>query len=191
MAIRETLDKIENLVAGASHVPLSGKCMIDENDLVHLVEELRSDLPNQLDHAEQIMRDRDKILDDAQKEAERIVEQAKKYAQQMTNENEIVAQAKEKEHTILQQAQEQQREIMERTRQDSQQFRQDADRYANQVFDQLITHVTNAFRGVEQAEKVLEQARQVLVQSKEQIGRNAAASAGYPTAAEAQQPKQI
>ena len=46
MSVRDILDKIENLVAGASHVPLSGKCMIDENDLVHLVEELRNDLPN-------------------------------------------------------------------------------------------------------------------------------------------------
>ena len=190
MAIRETLDKIENLVAGASHVPLSGKCMIDENDLVHLVEELRNDLPNQLDHAEQIMHDRDKILDDAQKEAERIVEQAKKYAQQMTNENEIVNQAKEKERTMLQQAQEQQREIVERANQDAQQLRQNVDSYANQVFDQLITQVTNAFRGVEQTEKLLEQARQVLVQSKEQFVQNSNSGANYSAPpAQAQRPQ--
>ena len=31
--------------------------MIDENDLVHLVEELRNDLPNELSQANQIMKD--------------------------------------------------------------------------------------------------------------------------------------
>ncbi|MBQ3971664.1 MAG: ATPase, partial [Selenomonadaceae bacterium] len=78
MSVRDILDKIENLVAGASHVPLSGKCMIDENDLVHLVEELRNDLPNELSQANQIMKDREKILGDAQKEADHIVDEAKK-----------------------------------------------------------------------------------------------------------------
>lgn len=187
MSVRDTLDQIENLVAGASHVPLSGKCMIDEDALVHLVEGLRNDLPNELDQAGQIMADRDKIVEDAHKEAERITEQAKKYAQQKIDEHEIVAQAKDKSRAILQQTQEQEREIMERTRQNAQQLREDADRYANQVFDQLIVHVTNTFQGVQQAEQGLQQARQVLLQAKEQMSRNMQNAAAQP----AQPPRQV
>ncbi|MBR2215304.1 MAG: ATPase [Selenomonadaceae bacterium] len=172
MAVRDTLDQIENLVAGASHVPLTGKSMIDENDLIHLVEELRKDLPMELERANDIMRDRDKIIDDAKKDSDDIVRQAKEYAAKIVDENEVVVQAKAKAKALLQQAQEQEREIMERTKANSQQLRDDADRYANQVFDQLITHVTNTFQGVQQAEQGLQQARQVLLQAKEQMNRS-------------------
>ena len=46
--VEETLNKVEDLVVNSSHLPLTGKSMIDENDLIHLVEELRQDLPLEL-----------------------------------------------------------------------------------------------------------------------------------------------
>ena len=80
MAIRDVLDDLENLVADAAHVPLSGKCMIEENDLVHLVEELRNTLPTALAQAEDIMTERETILAKAKSEAEHIIEESKKEA---------------------------------------------------------------------------------------------------------------
>ena len=67
-------------------------------------------------------------------------------AEQMLDENDIVIKAREKSRMVLSQAQQQEAEIMERTRQNSKQLQEDADRYANQVFDQLIAHVTNTFK---------------------------------------------
>ena len=72
---------------------------------------------------------------------------------------------------MIQQAHQQEQEIMERTMQNSKQLREDADRYANQVFDQLIIHVSNTFQGVQQAEQGLQQARQVLQQAKAQMNQ--------------------
>ena len=63
---------------------------------------------------------------------------------------------------------------MERTRQNSRQLQDDADRYANQVFDQLIAHVSNTFQGVQQAQVGLENARQILQQAKVQMNQQAA-----------------
>jgi len=75
---------------------------------------------------------------------------------------------------VLSQAQQQEAEIMERTRQNAKQLQDDADRYANQVFDQLIAHVTNTFQGVQQAQAGLENARQILQQAKVQMNQQAA-----------------
>ena len=80
MGVRDTLEKIESMVAGAKNVPFTGRIMINDNDLVHYVEELRRDLPKELEKAEVIMKQRDEIIADAQREAERIRKRAREYA---------------------------------------------------------------------------------------------------------------
>ncbi len=174
MAVRDTLNRIENLVASASHLPLTGKAVIEEEDLVKLVEELRRDLPQELEQAEKIMQDKDNIIRIAQDEADKIIKQAKLQAEQLVDENELVLEARDRARMILTEVQQQQSEIMERTRQQSKQLQEDADRYANQVFDQLITHVTSTFQGVQTAQQGLEQARQILQQAKIQMNQQAA-----------------
>ena len=66
--VEKTLSEVENLVVNASHVPLTGKSMIDENDLIHLVEELRQDLPLELEHAQEIMANEAEIIEEAHRQ---------------------------------------------------------------------------------------------------------------------------
>ncbi|WP_033170360.1 ATPase [Selenomonas sp. ND2010] len=173
MSVRDTLDKLENMVVGASHFPFTEKTLINDNELIHYVDELRNDLPKELNRADEIMKNRDEIIRNAEKEAEQIKKEAKEYANRVTDENEIVLQAKEKAKTILQQTQQQEKEIMERTQKNAMQLQSDADAYANQVFDQLISHVTGTFQGVQQAEQGLQQALNVLKQAKAQMNQQA------------------
>ena len=101
MAVKNILDKIENLVVTSKRVPLSNKCLIDDNDLVHLVDDLRKELPMELQKAEGIMHDRQQIIDDAHQDADRIIDKAKQYAEKLTDEDEVVVQAKEKARLIM------------------------------------------------------------------------------------------
>ena len=105
-SVRETLDKIENMVVGASRVPFTDKTLINDNELVHYVEELRNDLPKALNKADEIVRDRDRIIKEAEEEAEDIKRKAREYAESITNENELVKQAKKQGKAIVQHAQE-------------------------------------------------------------------------------------
>ena len=177
MAVRDTLNQIEDLVASSSHLWFTDRIMINDNDLIHLVEELRQELPLELERADEIMRDRDKIIMSAQQEATNIVNQAKERAAQIVDENDLVIKAREKSQAVISQAQAQEQEIVERTRQNARELQDNADRYANQVFDQLIAHVTNTFQGVQQAQAGLEQARQILIQAKAQMNQQAYAQA--------------
>ena len=177
MAVRDTLDQIEALVLDASHLPLTDKVIIGEQDLTHLVEELRQELPLELERADEIMREKDKIIKTAQDEAAAIVKQAKQFAEKLLDENDIVVKARERSQSVLTQAKQQEQEIVERTRINARQLQDDADRYANQVFDQLIAHVTNTFQGVQQAQAGLEQARQILQQAKISMNQQAAQQA--------------
>jgi len=172
MSVRETLDKIENMVVGASRLPFTEKTLINDNELVHYVEELRNDLPKELNRADEIMRNHDQIIREAEEEAEEIKRKAREYAESITEESEIVKQSREKARAIVQQAQDQEKEIMERTQANATQLQSNAD--ANQVFDQLIGHVNGTFQGVRQAEAGLQQALNVLQQAKNQMNQQAA-----------------
>ena len=80
MSVRETLDKIENMVVGASRLPFTEKTLINDNELVHYVEQLRNDLPKELNRADEIMRNHDQIIKAAEEEAADIRKKAEDYA---------------------------------------------------------------------------------------------------------------
>ena len=95
MAVRDTLNQIEDLVASSSHLWFTDRIMINDNDLIHLVEELRQELPLELERADEIMRERDSIIMSAQQEAKNIINQAQQKAAQIVDENDLVIKARE------------------------------------------------------------------------------------------------
>ena len=166
MAVVDTLKKLEDLVADASHLPFSDKALVNDDEIVHLVEELRMDLPKELNRAAEIMQEQENIISRAREEAKEV---AQSRANQMLEDSEIVIQAKERARTIMQQTQDQAREIMEQAQTGAARLQSDADAYANQVFEQLIAHVGSTFKGVQQAEMGLNQAMNVLRTAKAQM----------------------
>ncbi len=181
--VLKTLDNIENMVVEARKVPFMDKIVINDNELVRYVDDLRRDLPEQMRLADQVLEQRDQLIAEAEHEAERIVTNAKNYAEKLSDESEIVSQAKEKAKAVLQQSQEQERAIMERAEGNAQQVRDNADAYARQiggdatayakqVFDQLIQHVGATFQGIQQAQAGVQQAQASVQQT--QLGLQAA-----------------
>jgi hypothetical protein len=160
MSVNNILDEIENLVVDGKHIVFTNKSIIEEPDLVRLVDDLRNELPLELQNAAQVMQEKEDILAQAREEAAQIVEQAKEYAGKLVNESEIVTQSQDKARLIMEQAKAQEQEIMEKTMQSSQQLRSDADQYANQVFDHLIVNVGNALNVLQQAKTELNRGKE-------------------------------
>ena len=177
MAVRDTLNKIEELVASASHLPLTGKALINEDELLKLIEEFRNELPQELGHAESIINERENILRSAQIEADKIIKQAEKQAQKFVDENDVVIKAREKARLLEIQAQREYAEAVANNRVQIQQFQNGVNQYANQVFDQLIANVTNTANSVNDLEMILKNAMQVLQQSKAALSQQAYANA--------------
>ena len=166
MAVRDTLNKIENLVASASHLPLTGKALIDEDDLLHLIDEFRNELPQELGHAEEIINDSNEIIRNAQIEAEKIIKQAEKRAALLVDENDVVTKARDKARMIEIQAHQQSNEIISNANAQARQFQESVQQYANQVFDQLISNVNSTFGNFQHLNATFKHALQVLQQSK-------------------------
>lgn len=104
VAIERIFEEAYNMISEANHVPLTDKVMLDENDLVGLLDDLKEAIPREIKSASQVLEEQknivnkayfeaDKIVEQAKSEAERIVGSAKAQAAEMVKEQEIVAQA--------------------------------------------------------------------------------------------------
>ena len=166
MAVRDTLNKIEELAASSMHMPLTGKIFVDEDELTQLVEEFRKELPQELGHAEEIINERETILRAAQSEADKIIKEAQKRAAQLVEENDVVTKSREKARVIEIQAHQKSNEIIANARAQSRQYQEGVQTYANQVFSHLIANVANMANSVDSIEKILKKDMQVLQEAK-------------------------
>lgn len=155
MTVEEILDALENLIAEAKRVPLMNKTMIDEMDFYHLLDEIRKELPLELQKAEQVIQESQRIIEDAREQAEETMQRAKRHAEDLVNRDEIVIAAQEKAKAIIADAEAQERDIREKTMANAEKLRMDADQYANQVFDHLMGNLGNALEIIQQAKRDL------------------------------------
>ncbi len=166
MGIDNILEEIENLVASSNRVPFLDKVMIDDVELFRLMDVLRSELPREIQDAQDIVARKDDIISAAQAEADRLVEgakteanqtveRAKAYAQKAVEESEIVRQAHEEERVIKEQTMAWAQQMKAETEQYSSDLRTSADDYANQVFNHVLESVGDALNAVQQAKNQL------------------------------------
>jgi hypothetical protein len=72
------VDQLEELVGVGKRVPFSGKVMVEEEIFLGLIDQLRVAVPNEIKQAQRVIRERERIIAEAQEEASKILETAKK-----------------------------------------------------------------------------------------------------------------
>ncbi len=105
------LDEIEELLDDAPHIPLTGKIIVDMDRLYGLVDRLRKAIPEGVQQAQRVVRDRERILAQAREEADAIIKDARARADKLTSESVITQRAEEEAARILDEARRQSREI--------------------------------------------------------------------------------
>ena len=101
MSVEHLLDQLDEMVDNAATLPLSNKILIDGERLRRLLEDIRLDMPKDVQSARAIVTDRTSIIDNARKEAEGIVRQAEERARAMIAKDAITQQAQEKANDLL------------------------------------------------------------------------------------------
>ena len=112
MEIFELIDRIEDLVEESSSLPFSKKVMVDSEALFFILKEMRESIPEEIKQAEWIQEEKDRILNDASKDANQILEQANNESyrikadaearyEKMINESDVVVAAESKANEIL------------------------------------------------------------------------------------------
>ena len=71
MDLLDSLHELEDLVASSSRFLLTNKCLVNEEELIRLISNIRKEWPSALKEAEEINANRDKIIEDARIEAKK------------------------------------------------------------------------------------------------------------------------
>ena len=100
------VDQLEELVGIGKRVPFSGRVMVEEGEFLALVDQLRVAVPNEIKQAQRVIKDRERIVGDAQDEGARIVQVARDRAEAMVSQHGIVAEARQRSEEILRAAEE-------------------------------------------------------------------------------------
>jgi cell division septum initiation protein DivIVA len=136
--INALLDKIERLVLNSAKLPLVNRVMVDEDKLFDLLDELRQQLPAEVEQAKQIVQHKSAIMAEAQRRAEQIITTAEKKARGLVSENEI-----------LREAQDEAENLRRRAGEESQIQQEGADRYADEVLSNLEQKISRALTTIQ------------------------------------------
>jgi cell division septum initiation protein DivIVA len=111
MDIMALIDRIEEAMDNARSMPLTRQRLIDVEKVYEIIDEVRASFPDELKQARWIVKERQEMLEEAEKEANRVLEDARDRAEAMASEQEVVKRASEQAATILDSARQQEREI--------------------------------------------------------------------------------
>ena len=101
MDIMEIIDMMEETIDKASTVPLTGKVMIDKEELLDYIQEIRLLYPDELKEAKWVKEERQRILSEAESRAEAIRKSAEETQMQLIDEHEITKCAYDKANELV------------------------------------------------------------------------------------------
>ncbi|MBQ2971644.1 MAG: ATPase [Ruminococcus sp.] len=102
MRVDELINELQELVADAKTVPLSGgKVMVEAEKIYDILEEIQDTLPAEVRQAKNIVADRGQIIAEAKKESEDIIRAAEDRKKAMIEESEIMRAAKAEATELL------------------------------------------------------------------------------------------
>jgi cell division septum initiation protein DivIVA len=145
MDVFEMLDEMEDIIESSSRIPLMGKVMVDAEELLDCIDQIRSVLPEEIRQARWIAKERERMLADAQQEAEQTIKKTHAQIEQMALENEIVKIAEQKAQEILSRA-----KVLE------EEMREGATNYADQVLEQLEQNLHKALASIREGRNELQ-----------------------------------
>ncbi|KQV95352.1 ATP synthase F0 subunit B [Streptomyces sp. Root369] len=120
MDVQKKLDEIVSTVSGARSMPMSASVMVNRAELLAMLEELRQALPGSLAQAQELIGDREQMVEQARQEAERIIGQAHAERGSLISDTEVARRSQAEADRILNEA-----------RQEAEEVRAEADDYVD------------------------------------------------------------
>jgi hypothetical protein len=140
------IDQLERQLTESTRVPLSAFLIVNEDDMMDLIDQMRTAIPQAVRDGEKIQVERNRIVTQAEEEAERLVRDAREQAAVLAEEHEVALAAQRRADTII-----------ERAQREAKLLKEEADEYARRVLlsldgqlddldekiDELLTTIRN------------------------------------------------
>ena len=135
----ELINELEDLIDKGVPVPFTGRCLLDKDELLELIQEIKLKLPTDLEQAKWIKAERENIIT------------ANDKLIALIDENEITKQAAEKANSIV-----------ERANADAKTTKNESYQYADRLLENVETVAHRAIYELEQCVKLVQENRDQL-----------------------------
>lgn len=156
----DSLDRIDEIVAiveAARAVPMSRNCMVDRNELIGALEELRVELPGELRRSANLLEERDKILDAGKREADRIIAEGEQEHARLVSVHEVMVSAEHEANRMVTEA-----------REEAQRLRDEVDDYVDTALANFEQFLTRALASIERGRDKMHALREIGTFSEEE-----------------------
>ncbi|MBQ0018265.1 MAG: hypothetical protein KBS63_03505 [Clostridiales bacterium] len=102
--VMSLLDELEEMFATSSKVPFSEKGVVDIDMAQKIIEDIRLSLPKDLQQAQWIKQEKDRIINDAKTEYNKVIMSAKDQAEYLVDSDMIKKEAQKRADAVLNQA---------------------------------------------------------------------------------------
>lgn len=104
MRVLELLDEIEEIIDNSSGFPLTGKNLVDTEEILQIIKEIRVEMPEEIRQALLIMDERQRIMSEAKTEHESIIREARIQAEALIENDDITEKARARADEIIEAA---------------------------------------------------------------------------------------
>jgi vacuolar-type H+-ATPase subunit H len=128
--ILQLVDQLEAVLNRGWRVPFTSSLVVDEEECLRLIDQMRMSIPDEIRQAQRIIQQRDYILNQAEEQARQILGEVHGRGTGGVSGQDVIVAAQQRAASIIAQA-----------RQRSEEMRQEADDYALQVLRDLTRHL--------------------------------------------------
>lgn len=146
--LEQLFSQLEDLILNSPKVPLTSKIIIDEDNLINLIDDIRQELPGEFRNAQEIVAQRDSLLAEAQREADAIRSSADRDRMRAVSDTEVYRQAQVEADRLIREA-----HIQLHEQQAS------ADQYADEVLAELESKIGRALQTIKNGRQQLAETR--------------------------------
>ncbi len=171
MDIQHLVDRLEDLIDEGRHLPMTKMTVIDEERALEIIDQMRISVPEEIEKANRVVAQRDRLMGQANEEAARVIELAREKSDALIQRDSITQAAKNQAANIIEQA-----------RQDAASVRAEADQYVLQVLNELEGQLIRTLTVVRNGINKLMQDREVVKARAEALENAPAAEPADPGA---------
>ncbi|HLQ29872.1 MAG TPA: hypothetical protein VK140_11630 [Ktedonobacteraceae bacterium] len=143
MDILYLVDRLENLIASSRRMPLFNQIMIKEGDILNIVDQMRTSIPDEIKQARRIIQEKERILAQAQADATSLLAKAREETERAMNREGLLRAAEARSLELVRQAEEQSRTVIEKAEEHSEQLKVDADNFVAETLRNLKDHLSS------------------------------------------------
>ena len=129
-------------------IPLTSSVVIERDRLLELIDEMRAAVPQDIQHAAEVLRSQEELLAEARQGAERIRSEAEALYRQRLDQHELVQAARQQAEVIIGQSNQRGREVMDQAEREIAGRRRELDEYGLGLLRRLEANLTGQINAV-------------------------------------------